>query len=670
MDQRVFLPGKYDLIVSPDGDDSNLGTEEAPLKTLVGAKERLKNVTADPSEIITVWFEEGRYLISEMVLFDADDRPNVCYCAKPGENVVFTASAAITNWKEGEINGCSAFVAELESDWQFRTLFKDGKRLPVSTWPKSGTFAVKDAKTEDSFHPDSDGWKVFGAFYAEPKNLLAFSEPDDIWIRISHKWVDDLMPLLNADPATGRVELARGAARDIVKGDPFVFENVRETVSEPGDWYLDRKEGRLYYIPAVGETTDTLVLEAPLVGEMILVDGAEGLTFQGIVFADSDWDFFDGEGPGYEESHPLYKNMRYRSGAYQANLGSPAAICVKNASRISFRDCRLQNLSYSAIRFDEMVTDSTVEACLITEVGGSAVIIDGADDPERASVNITMTDCEIDGYGRIFNQSPGIHLTYAENCRISNNEIHEGDYTGISAGWKWGYDEQVTRDIIIENNLIYNIGIDGLLSDLGGIYLLGPQPGTVLRGNIIFNIACYDYGATGIYLDAGSSELLIENNLVFDCATQCFTTSFGRNNTVRNNVFALGNRWGVGISEASDRTGENSLLFENNIVFTDKVPIGEETVPYTWLKESGNLLWDRHFQTVYCGKTVRIWQRSGVEAMKKNGYFLEDVIADPIFTDAEGRNFSLKENSPAEKTGFVPWNLTAGPTVKQEKAGR
>ena len=41
-DEGEFKTGKYDLIVSPDGSDTNKGTLESPLKTLNGAKEKLK----------------------------------------------------------------------------------------------------------------------------------------------------------------------------------------------------------------------------------------------------------------------------------------------------------------------------------------------------------------------------------------------------------------------------------------------------------------------------------------------------------------------------------------------------------------------------------------------------------------------------------------------------
>lgn len=650
-DEGEFVWGEHDLMVSPDGDDSNPGTQEQPLKTLEAAK-------AKAQEGATVWFRAGTYLISDEIVFDENDASNVTYRSIPGEEVIFTGSVAISDWENGTINGVDAFVADVDTaSWYFRSLFMNGERLQVSTWPKEGTFKVADSRTEDSFHPDSDGWKVYGAFYAQTDEIMDFANPEDVVIRLSHYWLDDLMSIHSIDTQTGRIELSRGAARDIKVGDDFVYENVRETLSEPGEWYLDRSEGKLYYIPRAGETTENTTVYAPVTDSFFRFDGASNIRFQGIDFEDTDWDLFNGEGPGYQEDHPLYQNMKYTTGAYQANLGCPAAITVINSNHIDFVDCTMENVSFVGIKFDENVRNCKVEACAFRYMGGSAVVIGGSKNELPAKTgDISVTDCLVEFYGRVFNQSVGIHLVFAENCTIANNEIHDGYYTGISAGWVWGYGEQPTKNTKIQNNLIYNIGVDGLLSDLGGVYLLGYQPGSVLSGNVIYNVGCYDYGANGIYLDAGSSGWTIEHNLVSDCATQCFTTAFGRDNIVRNNIFAYGNRRGFYVGKADDVSDECALEFHNNIIVVEDAPIMEETIPMDWFAESGNILWDYSRDTVYCGLSTRFWQRVSVKKMHSVGHFEDAQVVDPGFADPENRNFTLTD----DLAGFMPWETLAG----------
>ena len=659
-DEGEFVWGEKDLMVSPEGDDGNPGTKEQPLKTLAAAKE--KAVAG-----ATVWFRAGTYLISEEIQFGEQDAGDVTYRSMPGEEVIFTGAVAISEWKNGTINGVNALVADVDTEnWYFRSLFMDGERLQVSTWPKEGTFKVADSRTEDSFHPDSDGWKVYGAFYAETDEIMDFANPEDVVIRLSHYWLDDLMSIHSIDTTTGRIELSRGAARDIKTGDDFVYENVRETLSEPGEWYLDRSEGKLYYIPRTGETAENTTVYAPVTDSFLRFDGVSGICFQGISFENSDWQLFNGEGPGYKEDHPLYQNMLYTTGAYQANLGCPAAIMVTNSSNIDFVDCSMENISFLGIKFDENVRNCKVEACAFRYMGGSAVVIGGSKNELPAKTgDISVTDCLVEFYGRVFNQSVGIHLVFAENCTIAGNEIHDGWYTGISAGWVWGYGEQPTKNTKIQNNLIYNIGVDGLLSDLGGIYLLGPQYDSVLSGNVIYNVDCADegYGANGIYLDAGSSGWTIENNLVSDCATQCFTTAYGRDNIVRNNIFAYGNRWGFYVGRADDiGDAECSLELYNNIVVTDNAPIMEETTSIEWLAESGNVLWDYSRKTVYNGLSTLWWQRVGMAEMNENGHFEDALVQDPGFAAPENRNFTLS----AAVGKFVPWKTKAGSCYKFE----
>ena len=651
-DEGTFVLGEYDIVVSPDGEITNMEEAKTYLKTLEGVTD----------QTVTVWFKEGTYLVEEAIAFDETDLTNVVYRSMPNEEVIFTGSVAITNWKDGEINGVKALVADVDvSENYFRSLYKDGERLQVSTWPKEGHFRVEEALVEDSFNQDSDGWKVYGAFYADVDEIKDFANVEDVYVRISHKWIDDVLPLHSVNVDSGRIETARGSARDIVAGDPFVYENVRETLSEPGEWYLDRSESKLYYIPQEGETAENTVVYAPVTTQFLSFDGAENIQFQGITFAETDWEFYDGAGPGYGNTeHPLYQNMQYKPSAYQANLGTPATVTVKNSSGINFVDCEMTNISFSGIHYAEGTSNSKVEACLFDEIGGSSVVI-GIDNRDVENPkNIEVVDNHVRYYGRVFNQSVGVHLVFGQDCVIANNEVHDGYYSGMSIGWNWGYEEQPVSNIQVKDNLIYNIGVDSLLSDMGGIYTLGPQPGTVLSGNVIYNVNCYDYGACGIYMDAGSSEMIIENNIVTDCATVCFTTSYGRNNIVRNNIFAYGNRWSARVDIADDVDAECSVTFENNIVVTNGAAVLPETNRQDWMKEQNNIFYDFTRASFYCGESMRFWLRASVDDMKANGYFANDVLADPLFTDAENRDFTLKADSPAWELGFKEITSKAG----------
>ncbi len=132
-------------------------------------------------------------------------------------------------------------------------------------------------------------------------------------------------------------------------------------------------------------------------------------------------------------------------------------------------------------------------------------------------------------------------MRHAAGNRIAHNHIHDLFYSGISVGWSWGYGESVARDNAIAHNHVHDVG-QGLLSDLGGIYLLGVSAGTTVRNNLVHDVRRYHYGGWGIYPDEGTSHVVIEDNVCYDTDSQALHQHYGRENLVRNNIFAWGAR--------------------------------------------------------------------------------------------------------------------------------
>ncbi len=668
-DEGEFVMGEYDLVVSPDGDDGNDGSLENPLKTVAAAKEKLKALKASDCGNITVWLREGTYVFDETLAFDSSDCGNVLYRSYPDEEVVFSGSKEISGgWSETTINGVKAFVTDMpiesDSDY-FRSLFKDGERLSRSNYPKQGVFKVADPVIEDGVPSDwsPDFFTHTVAFVAHTKDVLNFVNVKDVNVRVMHYWCDEILPVSSVNTATGRIEVSKVSSMTIRVNDNYVFENVKEALSLPGEWYLDRSEEKLYYIPQEGDTVENTVLYAGECEQFITLDGVENISFQGINFENTDWEHIDGAffDESMLESSPMYGNIKYGGVHPQAAFEVPAAIYVTASSGVNFTDCRFENISYTALKFDKASKNCNVTSCCFNEIGANAVFIHGDAVVPASTENINVTDCHISNYGRIFNNAIGILLTHAVNCDLSYNEIHDGWYTGISVGWNWGYAPNPTNNIRINNNLIYNIG-NGWLSDMGGIYTLGIQPDTVISGNVIYNVGCdegeYGYGGWGIYLDEGSSFMLVENNLVYDCSSQTFHQHYGEDNIVRNNIFAFG---GEGAFIVSRHEEHNSLFLENNILVTDNSMMYARTIESDWFVDDSNLYWDyTNGGNVSSGYSMSIFDKKSIPMMVGRGYYNNGVFADPLFKDAANRDFTLATNSPALDTGFVPWEYNAG----------
>ena len=669
-EEGEFVMGENDLVVAPYGDDGNPGTPEAPLKTLEKAKELLKNSESD--EAVTVWFREGTYIINETVEFTSDDRSNVLYRSYPDEKVVFSGSRAITGWSETTINGVNAFVTDVEvnsDEDYFRSLFKGDKRLSRSIYPKEGTFKIADPSESEAIAGSHapDFFTFFVAFYAHKDQILDFANASDVEVQIMHFWCDEHLPVHSVDASTGRIETTKPTAMRVRVDDNFVYHNVKEALSLPGEWYLDRTEDKLYYIPEEGDTPENTVLHAGVNDKLFDFNGAENIAFQGIDFANTDWEYIDGTHTGnpFSPSHPLYGNIKYGADHPQAAYEIPAAINIVASSDIDFTDCRFENISYTAVKFDKGAQNCDITSCMFNEIGANAVFIHGDFVIPATTRNINVTDCHIGYYGRIFSNAIGILLTHAEDCKLENNEIHDGWYTGISVGWNWGYAEHPTNGISISNNLIYNIG-NGWLSDMGGIYTLGIQPDTVISGNVIYNVGCdegaYGYGGWGIYLDEGSSEMLVENNLVYDCSSETFHQHYGRDNIIRNNIFAFG---GEGAFIITKHEEHNSLTATNNIFVTDNATMYAFDTESNWFVDDSNLYWDYdRGGRVLSGHTTKLFDRDSLVIVKARGYYNNAVFKDPLFKDAANRDFTLAENSPALEIGFKPFSYNAGTLTK------
>lgn len=668
-DEGEFSMNTYDLVVSPSGDDGNDGSLENPLKTVAAAKERLKALKGSERGTVTVWIRGGTYLIDETLVFDSSDCSNVIYRSYPGEKVAFTGSKEIGgSWSETTVNGVKAFVTDMpvegEEDY-FRSLFKDGKRLARSNYPKKDVFKIADPMLDEAVTPyhAPEFFMHSAAFGVHKKDILSFANLNDVDVRIMHFWCDELLPIHSVDVETGRIETTKPSSMTIRVDDNYVFENVKEALSLPGEWYLDRSEGKLYYIPESGDTLENTVLYAGVTEQLMNFDGAENITFFGIDFENTDWNHVNGAGfaGSFDKTNPLYPNLKYDSVHPQAAFETPAAIYIASSSGIDFTGCRFENISYTAVKFDKASKDCAVTACRFNEIGANAVFIHGDFVVPATTQNINITDCHISNYGRIFNNAIGVLLTHAMDCDISNNEIHDGWYTGVSVGWNWGYTDNPTNNIKISDNLIYNIG-NGWLSDMGGIYTLGIQPDTVLSGNVIYNVGCdqgaYGYGGWGIYLDEGSSGMLVENNLVYDCSSQTFHQHYGKDNMIRNNIFAFG---GEGAFIISKHEEHNSLFLKNNILVTDNAMMYARTTDADWFVDDSNLYWDyKNGGNVYSGHSMSLIERKSIPLMVDRGYYNNGAFTDPLFKDAGNRDFTLATNSPALDIGFVPWEYNAG----------
>src|SRR5207245_1227216 len=182
------------------------------------------------------------------------------------------------------------------------------------------------------------------------------------------------------------------------------------------------------------------------------------------------------------------------SGPYAA-CNVPAALHFEAARNCAVEGCSIIHVGGYGIELADSCRSNLIAANELIDLGAGGVKVGGANRQGPASrvteANV-ISDNDIAAGGRVFHSGVGILLTHACANEVVHNHIHDLYYSGISCGWIWGYADNVSRDNHIEKNLIHDVG-QGFLSDLAGIYILGVQPGTVIRGNVVHDVRHRNY---------------------------------------------------------------------------------------------------------------------------------------------------------------------------------
>lgn len=671
--------------VAVQGNDQQPGTAAAPFASLARAQRAVREAkrTGKPTGPINVVVHGGVYRLAEPLVFEPEDSGTVAapvtYQAAPGEKVVLSGGQTITGWRKHDDRLWVAELPEVRSGaWRFRQLYVGGESRPRARTPNEGFFRVT------SF-PDG-GHKVP---YHTPSRRFGFKPGDlnpqwtnlqDVEVIVYHFWTDTHLPIQSIDTAQNIVTFAHKSSKvftdDFTAGGArYVAENVFEGLDRPGEWYLNRKTGLLYYWPKPGEDLARLEVVAPRLPAFLHLRGeptqqrfVDGLTFRNLTFEYCHFDLKPGD-----------------ANDYQAAVTVAAAVTMTGARRCHFDRCTLRNLGTYGIEVGRGCRDNmfTLNELAYLAGGGFRVTggTDGAHPLDRTADNV-IADNHLHHYGEVFPSAVGVLLMHTEGNQVIHNHIHHGWYTGVSIGWVWGYHRSVSRDNHIDFNHIHHIG-QGLLSDMGGIYTLGVSPGTTLRNNRIHDVDANQYGGWGIYHDEGSTHILVENNVVYRTKFAPFNIHYAKEVTVRNNIFALGRLEQLSRGRVEPH---KSVFFEGNIVYwkEGKLLSGDwRDVPYEFhvnptrtaqrglakLTSTFEFDWNLYFNPALKREAVDFpggkwgaWQGRGKDRHSQ--------YADPRFVDAEHDDFRLQPDSPAWALGFRAIDLSQVGPRSATGAGR
>jgi hypothetical protein len=552
--------------VSPDGDDHNPGTRAKPFASLAGARQKARELrrlsepaTHEPVQII---LRGGIYQLNSPLLFLPEDSgtensPTIIEAA-PDEKPILSGGVQIGGWHplKEKISGLpetargKTWVADAPKTGgqvlEFRQLWVDDQKAVRAREPDGENLArlvAWDKTNQVATIPSAalDGIK-------KPVRLEMVI--DQVWeiavLRVKSIRVKGTNALVTFKQPEGRIEFTHPWPPVIVTTNyhaPFFLANAIEFLDQPGEWFEDLSAGKIYYRPRDGEDMTRARVFAPVLETLVQIGGppdrpVSNLQFRGISFAHTTW-----QRPSQSGHVPLQAGMFLldarklspRGTPYHRGLDNvawigrpPAAVSAGGADHISFERCTFEHLASAGLDFQGGTHDDLIRGCTFRDIGGNGIQLgefsgtnvethipyDPSDEREICTnekiFDNTVTDCGNEDWG-----CTGICVGYARNVSIEHNEVSDLPYTGISVGWGWTKMTNALRDNFIHANHVHDVG--QRLGDLGGIYTLSAQPGTVVSENSISDIRPGPFVPDPnhwfyLYLDEGSSFISVHDN--------------------------------------------------------------------------------------------------------------------------------------------------------------
>ena len=488
------------IFVSAVGDDSGDGSEEEPLKTLEKAIDVANEMREDSDKLIEILLREGTYSVTNTIkiINSQKDDPLLKISAYQDEKVTINAGVDIPlsamsiadsdftnaiidkpnagsvlqyNLKDAQIEdlGEISLRGHLISDEKEAQaeLSLNGEVQKLAGWPNGEyTGLIKPTDSNEYGKRTKSGIANGCSFQVNYDRPSQWSKPEQAWLSgtIGPNYEFDYYPVSRFDSEEKRVYLSRGALEKYYTEPYYRFENVPEELDEPGEYYIDRQSGMLYFYPpedapkdsvlTITMSTPTLDVSGKAPNSMFRIENSKNIVFENLIFKG----------------------------------GRGSAITGKNNSNIQFINCEINSFGENGIRFDTS-TDIKISDCKIHDVGQDGILFVSCGNYKTLSPsNIVVSNNDIYNFARLERSyKTGIDFGYrCVGATAANNHIHNGPHAGMIF---YGV-----------NNDIYGNEFDNLVtefSDMDALYCNNSNYPWE-RGNKIHNNYFHDIGKSSM----------------------------------------------------------------------------------------------------------------------------------------------------------------------------
>ena len=534
------------VYVSPNGDDaSGSGTKAAPFASLARAFESLAQSNVK-RQVTVVELQDGVYQVDRTATLKGVE--NVLVRPARGAKVVLTGGRSITNFKtlSGAAEDSEAiqkaferfkpevreriFVANLAEEGvedfgslaprgygvgdkvaPIPSLYYKGESQTLARWPNENEENLKfGEKAEDSDSNDENN-SVFKYDFDRPDG---WSDLDDIWAfgLFQWEWAANLRQVVKIDRDKKQITFGY---KDASGRFDYYFVNVLEELDAPGEYYVDKKNGLLYYYPPESTTADRLNRSKVEFDEFsdlfIKLEDANDVVIQGISF----------------------------------KLGRESFAAAINCNRCYVDSCTIEQFGGNVLTIKNGTFCGALNSRM-REIGACGLRVSGGDRSALIPCNHIMHNNFISDFSRIDRvyapafsftgcgaavtnnlicDSPHHALrTDGNDIYVARNEVHScvyeySDQAGIDI-----YCDPTFRGIVIEKNLWRHIGSAFAICGQAGIRLDDSISGVLMLDNTFYRTSGGFFGAIQIH---GGKDNLCKGNTIVNCKQAFSFTPWG-----------------------------------------------------------------------------------------------------------------------------------------------
>lgn len=541
---------EYNIYLSPNGDDNSTGSMTDPIASLQYALELTREQAGKIP--VTINLSGGTYHLTEPLELTVGDGGNeinpIKWKALPGEKPIISGGILIRNWKKEDDGNWSA-------------------SLPSDYHEKFRSFYVNDNRAVRARYPDTDYLRIFKAgsdnrtnFYFKENEFPKVLNDNNLELVFLHDWSITRINVKSIDWKKNHLIAVDSIGARLPffnltnwENNPRYFlENALEYCDSPGEWYCDYDKRKIYYRPFPEDDIDKIEGVIPVATTLVTIKGngqhhTGYISFEGITFAHTEWNLPESGYCGIQAC--MFTNRANKISGWDK---VPAAIELDFVQNIEFMNCTIKHTGGTGIWIRENSYDCTISQSHVYDISGNGVSFGEGRDrlvnddfwwksaPKEVSKRNKIENSLIEDCGKQFYGSVGIWAGLVSQNIIDHNEIRNLPYTGVSIGWMWDTTATPCKENIISSNHIHNIM--NILSDGGGIYSLGQQPGSRIVDNLIHDVTLNIGRAesNGMFLDEGTKDLVVENNIVYNIAKSPLRFHKAFENIVRNNILVCG----------------------------------------------------------------------------------------------------------------------------------